>query len=54
MKRISAMCKSAIDLIESPLQADSMPALADVLLERLDYQADCLRISRPINSLSRT
>ena len=26
-----------------------MPALADILLERFDYQADCLPISRPIN-----
>lgn len=28
-----------------------MPALADILLERFDYQADCLPISRPINPL---
>jgi len=26
-----------------------MPALADILLERFDYQADCLPISRPLN-----
>ncbi len=59
MKLISALCKSVVcprgtlrtfDLTEFPLPADSMPALADILLERFVYPGRLPPVISPAQS----